>query len=783
MNYTENFNLGLPLASEKYDVNVFNTNNTIIDTTLTHVNEKNNPHEVTAAQLGLGNVDNTSDATKPVSTPQAQAIAQAVAAEETRAKAAEEANAAAITTLQGEIPDIATTSTAGIVKPDGTTITITNDGTISATQAVIDSALSTTSTNAVQNAVITNTLNTKADQSTTYTKTEVDNLMSAFETNIDWKEAVATYNDIAITYPNPVDGWTVNVKDTDYTYRYDGSAWIVISANAIPNATTTVNGLMTTTMVSKLNGIEDGAQVNTVYGVKGNAESTYRTGNINISKADIGLGNVDNVDTNDQTPEFTQASARANIVSGETLSTILGKIMKFFNDLKTVAFSGSFDDLSNKPTIGDATLTIQKNGVAVNTFTANSSTDVSANITVPTKTSDLTNDSGYTTNIGTVTQVKVGTTPYNPTDGVVSLPDYPSSSDTHRPIEVNGVQALGNNTTPLNLVQGNNISITDSGSGLITIAATGTGGVSGVKGDSESTYRTGNVNLSKANIGLGNVGDFKAVSTESSQGLTDTEKANARANIGAGTSSFSGSYNDLTNKPTIPTVNNASLVIQKNGTNITTFTANADTDITANISVPTKTSELTNDSGFITGDSIVTGVKGSSESSYRTGNVSISASNIGLGNVGNFKAVSTVASQGLTTTEQANARANIGAGTSSFSGAYADLTGKPTIPTVYNATLTIQKNGSTVQTFTANQSSSVTANITTDSWTSTSTVNSSGKVSFSSLSDSYGYDLYCENKLLGISAISKSGSGSSVTLTYTVTGASTGDVCKLRILK
>lgn len=37
-----------------------------------------------------------------------------------------------------------------------------------------------------------------------------------------------------------------------------------------------------------------------------------------------------------------------------------------------------------------------------------------------------------------------------------------------------------------------------------------------------------------------------------SQGLTATQKANARTNIGAGTSSFSGSYNDLTNKPTIP---------------------------------------------------------------------------------------------------------------------------------------------------------------------------------------------------------------------------------------
>ena len=41
-----------------------------------------------------------------------------------------------------------------------------------------------------------------------------------------------------------------------------------------------------------------------------------------------------------------------------------------------------------------------------------------------------------------------------------------------------------------------------------------------------------------SDVGLGNVGNFKAVSTVASQGLTDTEKSNARTNIGAGTSSL-----------------------------------------------------------------------------------------------------------------------------------------------------------------------------------------------------------------------------------------------------
>lgn len=113
----------------------------------------------------------------------------------------------------------------------------------------------------------------------------------------------------------------------------------------------------------------------------------------------------------------------------------------------------------------------------------------------------------------------------------------------------------------------------------------------------------------KSDVGLGNVGNFKAVSTVASQGLTDSEKANARANIGAGTSSFSGSYTDLTDKPTIPTVNNATLTIQKNGVNVTTFTSNSATNATANITVPTKVSDLTNDSGFTTNVGTITGIK------------------------------------------------------------------------------------------------------------------------------------------------------------------------------
>lgn len=107
----------------------------------------------------------------------------------------------------------------------------------------------------VENQLKTDLENGKKVWDDKYTKSEVDNKFSTLETNIDWKDAVSTFDDIAITYPTPDDGWTVNVKDTDYTYRYNGTKWVAISANAIPKATNEVDGLMTKEYAKKLDGL------------------------------------------------------------------------------------------------------------------------------------------------------------------------------------------------------------------------------------------------------------------------------------------------------------------------------------------------------------------------------------------------------------------------------------------------------------------------------------------------------------------------------------------------
>lgn len=176
---------------------------------------------------------------------------------------------------------------------------------------------------------------------------------------------------------------------------------------------------------------------------------------------------------------------------------------------------------ASQPAVNNGKLTIQKNGSSIGTFTANQSGNTTANIIVPTKTSDLTNDSN-----------------------LVSKTDYATTS-------TGGVVKIGSG-----------LSITNG-----VLSTTG-GGVA-------DAVEWNNV-LNKPS--------FSTVAT-------------------------SGSYNDLSNRPTIPTVNDGALIIKKNGINVATFTANQSSKTTADITVPTKTSDLTNDSGFIDKISTITNAR------------------------------------------------------------------------------------------------------------------------------------------------------------------------------
>ncbi len=83
---------------------------------------------------------------------------------------------------------------------------------------------------------------------------------------------------------------------------------------------------------------------------------------------------------------------------------------------------------------------------------------------------------------------------------------------------------------------------------------------------------------------------------------------------------------DLTNDSgfitasSLPTVNDATLTITQNGTTVATFSANASSNVSAAITVPTATSDLNNDSGFITSSAVPTATSDlTNDSDFQTG--------------------------------------------------------------------------------------------------------------------------------------------------------------------
>lgn len=74
--YTESSTLEKLLSGEKLSTAFGKLSKAVTDL-ISHIANKSNPHSVTKAQVDLGNCDNTSDVDKPVSTAQATAIADA----------------------------------------------------------------------------------------------------------------------------------------------------------------------------------------------------------------------------------------------------------------------------------------------------------------------------------------------------------------------------------------------------------------------------------------------------------------------------------------------------------------------------------------------------------------------------------------------------------------------------------------------------------------------------------------------------------------------------------
>lgn len=104
---------------------------------------------------------------------------------------------------------------------------------------------------------ITKSLKDKLESS--LTASEIESKIAAAQSGMEWKEAVRTEAELSTKYSSPKKGWTVSVTDTGNTHQYNGTKWIVVSSNSIPNATATADGKMSKEDKAKLDGIAAGA--------------------------------------------------------------------------------------------------------------------------------------------------------------------------------------------------------------------------------------------------------------------------------------------------------------------------------------------------------------------------------------------------------------------------------------------------------------------------------------------------------------------------------------------
>ena len=137
--------------------------------------------------------------------------------------------------------------------------------------------------------------------------------------------------------------------------------------------------------------------------------------------------------------------------------------------------------------------------------------------------------------------------------------------------------------------------------------------------------------------------------------------------------------------------NNGTLTIQKNGTTVQTFTANQSSSVTANITVPTKVSELANDSEFITSDGSVKSVIdfGDANNRIKIGYTGAGITGNAIKYIAGYTAGDSESVARIKDIDKASMKNWLGYATVATSGSYNDLSDTPTNYVTTDTTQTI----------------------------------------------------------------------------------------------
>ena len=240
-------------------------------------------------------------------------------------------------------------------------------------------------------------------------------------------------------------------------------------------------------------------------------------------------------------------SIEGNIESQADLQNALNAKEDVISDTNKVPY----EFISNKPIIGNGTLTIEKNGIAVDTFKANSIFNKSINITVPIDNSELINGAGYITN--EVNDLFYYTKTADQPELTLSTLAYDTQNNL-RGIELDGVQynVLTNvEANPGSTTQ----NLTSIKIGGVNYSINGSTAINDIKVNGQSIVNNKIANLyteSAYNYSTNKIATMADIPAVTVTDVTVGGTSVVSSGVAAIPALFSGNYNDLTNKPTIP---------------------------------------------------------------------------------------------------------------------------------------------------------------------------------------------------------------------------------------
>lgn len=470
---------------------------------------------ISKSDVGLGNVNNTSDLNKPISTATQTALDAKVDKETGKGLSSNDFTDTLLSKLNG-IESGAQVNTVTGVK--GSAESSYRVGNINITKANIGlgNVDNTSDANKPISTATQTALDAKVDK-VTGKGLSTNDFTDALLSKLNGIESGAQVNTVTGVKGNSESTYRTgninitkaniglgNVDNTSDANKPISTA----TQTALDNKVDKVTGKglsandFTDTLLSKLNGIESGAQVNTVTGVKGSAETSYRTGNINITKANIGLGNVDNTsDANKPISTATQTALNGKVSkSGDTMTGTLvvpivqtgstdanyfqtrkmrgeGSASTYYhaidfgyaghNQVDFYEYGGLWNFYKNTTADGSGKVLVGK--ISANGWEGNVVGDVTGNASSATTASKATADGSGNNIVDTY------------------------ATKTALDNKVDKVTGKGLSTNDFTTAEKNKLSGIESGAQVNTIT--------GVKGNAESSYRTGNVNLTPANIG------------------------------------------------------------------------------------------------------------------------------------------------------------------------------------------------------------------------------------------------------------------------------------------